>query len=147
MNILKCSFHWISRWLKTKYYTPNVSPMSGQATLFYLSEYLSNSSKIPLSSASLTKWHKTYFLNLNSRQNQNLRHFIGHKIPDESCKNWVKYGKTRKSWSHYAPFGGCECFSEPFRKRAFRPSGFKIFLDMTDGTGAGEQLLLSKFIW
>ena len=51
-----------------------------------------------------------YFLNLNSRQNQNLRHFTGHEIPGESSKNWIEYGKTRKSWSHYAPFGGCNAF-------------------------------------
>ena len=51
-----------------------------------------------------------YFLNLDSRQNQNLRHFTGHEIPGESSKNWIKYGKTRKSWSHHAPFGDCNAF-------------------------------------
>jgi hypothetical protein len=54
----------------------------------FLQNYKSKSSRIPLSSASLTKWHMTfYFLNLNSRQNQKLRQFISHlisyEIPDE----------------------------------------------------------------
>ena len=42
----------------------------------FLSDFLSKSQRLPLSSAFLAKWHMCFNLNLNSRQNQKLRQFI-----------------------------------------------------------------------